>query len=160
MSVVVRLNIHLLVFKYIGIGSPINCDNFYKRRQAAIQRKLLHLRGLTDRALAYEISDRLNMHWGKRLHGIHWGKVDPYFLMSVGWSVGGSRLSVVLEEMLRDPVCYCRGMPDLLFCQAMPPSRTHPSGEEQKQEQKQEQKALCRCGCETTEKCFVSEVKR
>ena len=35
--------------------------------------------------------------------------------MSLSSAIGGSRLVVVLEQMLRHPDLYFRGMPDLLF---------------------------------------------
>jgi hypothetical protein len=150
-------------------GSPINCDQFYKRRRSAIQSKLLYLRSMTDRNLAHEISQRLTLHWGKRLYGITWAKVDPYFVMSVGWSIGGARLSVALEEMVRDPVCFSRGMPDLLFCQAMPAREFH--WEETVEKHPQEDWSCAAAATATAagdddvqqvhaSKCFVSEVKR
>jgi len=101
-------------------GSPINCDYFYKRRRGKISQKLSHLRDLSDRKLANTVSTSLIAHWGERLHGISWDKIDPYFVTSVAWSLGAGRLVAVLNAMLRDPVCFSRGMPDLLFCQAMP----------------------------------------
>lgn len=153
-------------------SSPINCDHFYHRRQEAIQRKLSHLRGLTDREVANVVSLSLTSHWGERLYGINWNKLDPYFVMSVAWSLGGVRLAVVLEVMVTDPVCYSRGMPDLLFCQAMPPLSEE--GEE-RWEGAGSSGVRCRCcpwndaGCGVSGgggqgrhnmRCFVSEVKR
>ena len=73
--------------------------------------------------------------------------------MSVGWSVGAARLCVVLEAMLRDPVCYCRGMPDLLFCHAMPAAAFR--GDEGEGERDRGDGDGDGGG-----KCFVSEVKR
>jgi hypothetical protein len=151
-------------------GSPINIDNFYKRRRGEIRRKLTYLRTLSDQDLAQLVSSSLTAHWGEKLYGMNWDKLDPYFVISVAWSLGGNRLAIILDEMLRDPVCYSRGMPDLLFCQAMPLVST--KNNEVRGESRKSSRG-CRCcpwnssTCGTgggvvqhNMKCFVSEVKR
>ena len=140
-----------------NLGSPMSCEGFFKRRERIFKRKLSRLRRMSDWNLASLLSDSLTWHHGKCIWGINWEKVDRFFVMSVGWSIGGKRLAIILEEMLRDPVCFCRGMPDLLFCHAIPSCVAFGC-------------KGCQCcnpdhfwgsDCEnSTKKIFVSEVKR
>jgi hypothetical protein len=97
-------------------GSPIRSDGFYQRRRYSINAKLQKIRRLRVGELREMLVEALQMHSGSHCFAVSWSKVDSDLVVSTGCALGGVRLADIIEEMIRDPVCYSRGMPDLLFC--------------------------------------------
>ena len=97
-------------------GSPIRSDGFYIRRRQKIKSILHAIRCASPHELFDILQTSLALHSGSTTFAVHWDRVDHELLLSAGCALGGHRLAMVVEEMIRDPVCYCRGMPDLIFC--------------------------------------------
>jgi hypothetical protein len=111
--------IDLLPERYIhqtAASSPIQSYAFYTRRYQQIQNLLKLLKKMSRVELYHHFSDLILKNQMKPCFGINWKTFNQEFVLSVICSLGSQRLSHVMHEMVRDPVSYSRGMPDLLFC--------------------------------------------
>jgi hypothetical protein len=111
--------IDLLPERYIHqttASSPIQSYAFYSRRCVQIQNLLKFLKKMSRSELYQHFSEVIRRNHLKPCFGINWNTFNEEFVLSVICSLGSQRLCHVMHEMVRDPVSYSRGMPDLLFC--------------------------------------------
>jgi hypothetical protein len=97
-------------------SSSIQCYAFYSRRRNKIHLHLNFLRKLSRVELLGHFQEVIERATSRSCFGINWERFDSYLVLSVICSLGGERLCHIMSEMVKDPVSYSRGMPDLLFC--------------------------------------------
>lgn len=96
----------------------VHCSTFYSRRRSSIHILLNQIKNYTTIELFQYFTHRLQQYQTiqKPCWNINWKKLDCDLILSIICSLGSKRLCQIMYEMVRDPVTYSRGMPDLLFC--------------------------------------------